>query len=102
MSGSFGRLLTIHLMLLVAGRSIEACTLSNVRSQTRPPTFQRWKLKPNANDLVEPVATERRNKIMMDGGMMAGGMMLGMGIVWLLVIVVLVLAIIALVKYLRT
>ncbi|KJZ22812.1 hypothetical protein TW79_16990 [Tritonibacter mobilis] len=59
-------------------------------------------MKPNANDLVESVATERRNKIMMDGGMMGGGMMLSMGIVWLLVIVVLVLAIIALVKYLRT
>ena len=90
-------------MLLVTGRSIEDPQLfSQFHCGRKIPTFQRWKLKPNANDLVEPVATERRKKIMMDGGMMGGGMMLGMGIVWLLVIVVLVLAIIALVKYLRT
>jgi|TARA_Y100000588_G_scaffold248007_1_gene262456 uncharacterized membrane protein len=59
-------------------------------------------LKPNADDLVERLAIERRKKIMMDGGMMGGGMMIGMGLVWLLVIVVLILAVIALVKYLRT
>ncbi|HBM39697.1 MAG TPA: hypothetical protein DD402_07675 [Sulfitobacter sp.] len=59
-------------------------------------------MKPDANDLVEPVAIERRKKIMMDGGMMGGGMMIGMGLVWLLIIVVLILAVIALVKYLRT